>query len=337
MANYSGSTHDILHYIENPFKYTLMFLPKHAQSIIDQSIRSEVEPLKGKTDKISTGTVDIWYEYFSADGPAHGTIILIMGLANDALTWPDDFIDMLRAGGYDVIRFDNRDVGMSTWVSDWNKSNAYDLSHMAKDTIVLMDQLGLHSAHLVGVSMGGMIAQTIAIHYPERVLSMTSMMSSGDTNDKSVPQADKWMIAKFLMAEMRYRIKSSEENMIKRQLTAWHLLRGDQDYDINIKNTAETVLRNLRLRNGYNPNASNRQLAAIYRSGSRYDQLKSLDTPTLIIHGINDPLLRIEHGYKCAEVIPDAQYLWIDQMGHTLPDIHFKEIVDAILLRLETI
>jgi pimeloyl-ACP methyl ester carboxylesterase len=286
---------------------------------------------------ISTGDVDIWYEYLAAKSEKKGTLLLIMGLANDALTWPDDFIDLLRVGGYDVIRFDNRDVGMSTWVTDWDKSNQYDLSHMADDTITLMNHLNLEKAHLVGVSMGGMIAQTVAINYPDRVLSMTSMMSSGDTKDKSVPQADKWMIAKFLLAEVRYRMRLTEENMIKRQLTAWHLLRGDQDYEINIKNTAETVLKNLRYRNGYNPKASKQQLAAIYNSGSRYDALKKIQTPTLIVHGINDPLLKIEHGYKCAEVIPDAQFLWVDQMGHTLPDKHFNEIVDAILLRMESI
>lgn len=314
-----------------------MFLPKHAQPIIDQVLQSEVSPLKGKTNVISTGDVDIWYEYLEAKSDKKGTVLLIMGLANDALTWPDDFIDLFRENGYDVIRFDNRDVGMSTWINDWSKSNSYTLNHMAEDTIALMDQLSLDSVHLVGVSMGGMIAQSMAIHHPDRVLSMTSIMSSADTQDKSVPQADKWMIAKFLLAEVRYKINLTEENMIKRQLTAWHLLRGDQDYEINIKSTAETVLKNLRNRKGYNPNAAKQQLLAINQSGSRTEQLKSLNTPTLIIHGINDPLLRVEHGYKCAELIPDAQFLWIDRMGHTLPDIHFKEVVEATILRMESI
>jgi pimeloyl-ACP methyl ester carboxylesterase len=259
-----------------------------------------------------------------------------MGLANDSLTWPDAFIDLLRNKGYDVIRFDNRDVGMSTWMNNKPNEKQYDLDDMADDAIAVMDHLALENAHIVGVSMGGMIGQTMSIKYPNRVKSLSTMMSSGYPQDNALPKADKWIIAKFLYAQARYGLSKTEEGKIRLQLIAWHLLRGKEKYDINIADTARTVLKNIRHRRGYNPKASRQQLSAIYKSGSRYEKLKDLFVPTLVIHGKGDPLVRIEHGYKCAEIIPNAQSLWIEGMGHTLPEKYFKEIVEAIDLRINS-
>lgn len=312
-------------------------LPAHAQSIITEVLNSEITPLKGTTGLAHNGNIEIWYEYLPAHTIKKGTILLIMGLANDSLTWPDAFIDILCAEGYDVVRYDNRDVGQSTWIHDWQSRTTYTLNDMAQDGIAVMDHLGLQSAHIVGVSMGGMIGQTMAILYPNRIASLSSIMSTGDSQDKSMPSPNKWIIAQYFYSLLRYGIFKNEENTVKRMLIAWHLLRGDQQYEIDIKERTEVVLRNMRLRNGYNSKAGKQQLAAIYKSGSRYDQLKQLDVPTLVIHGLNDPLIPVEHGYKCAQIIPEAQSLWVDNMGHTLPGIHYTKIADALFLRMESI
>lgn len=312
-------------------------LPKKADPIITRLLQSEIPLILHHTGYAEHENIKLWYEYLPATTLKKGTIVLVMGLANDSLTWPDKFINLLRDKGYDIVRHDNRDVGMSTWMDNWSNDQAYTLDDMAADTIAVMDHLGLHQAHIVGVSMGGMIGQTLAIRYPERILSLSSLMSSGYTQDSTLPKADKWIITKFLYAQLRYGLSNSEESKVRLQLIAWHLLRGAEKYEINIKDTAATVLKNLRHRRGYNKKASRQQLVAIYRSGSRYDQLSKLNVPTLIVHGKGDPLVRVEHGYRCAELIPGAQSLWIEGMGHTLPEKLFGIIADAIDHRIETV
>lgn len=312
-------------------------LPQSADPIIKEVINSEVPLILQSTGFAEHKGIQLWYECLPAIGAKKETILLIMGLANDSLTWPDAFIALLRNKSYDIVRFDNRDVGMSTWIDKDSNGKLYDLNDMADDAVAVMDHLALENVHVVGVSMGGMIGQTMAIKYPDRVKSLSTMMSSAYPQDSELPKADKWMIAKFLYAQARYGLSKTEESRVRLQLIAWHLLRGAEKYDINIADTARTVLKNLRHRRGYNPRASRQQLSAIYKSGSRYEKLKDILVPTLVIHGKGDPLVRIEHGYKCAELIPKAQTLWIEGMGHTLPELHFEKIVDAIDQRIQTV
>lgn len=307
-------------------------LPDNTDTIIDNVLNSKLpELVKGKSGYVVSDSYKIWYESIAQKNLSKGAILLFMGMATDALGWPQTFVEKFVNSGYQVIRYDYRGTGLSDWIEDWQQK-PYSLADLAKDAEVILDTLKIREAHLVGLSLGGMVAQEFAINNPDRTLSLTSIMSSGDIADKALPKVSKNVEFNFIKIGIRYGLFQSEENTIKLILSAKVILRGDAKYDIDVKGTAEQVLYNLRKRNGYNPDASKQHEDAAKRSGSRYDKLKDLHIPVLIIHGINDPLVPIEHSKKLAAVIPNSKTKWFNNMGHDLPPYLIDSISKEILL-----
>jgi pimeloyl-ACP methyl ester carboxylesterase len=278
--------------------------------------------------------IDICYEIF---GDANAEpMFLIMGLGAQMIHWDDDFCAQLAARGFRVIRFDNRDIGKSSRLAGGKRLTAvellklrflkipvaapYKLLDMAEDTTSLMDALGIQSAHLVGASMGGMIAQEIAISFPQRVRSLTSIMST--TGNPKVPPPTREASA-MLMAPP----PATKEEYFVRFAQTWKILRAGsfpEDEALDRSRAERTYER------GLNPAGVGRQLRAILASGNRKERLRSVKAPTLVIHGTVDPLVRPEGGKDTAASIPGAKLLMIKGMGHALPIPMWPQIIDAI-------
>ena len=278
--------------------------------------------------------IDICYEIFG-DGNAE-PMFLIMGLGAQMVIWDDAFCEKLAARGFRVIRFDNRDIGQSSKMHGGKRLTPfellklrlfripvdapYKLSDMAQDTIALMDTLGIRSAHLVGASMGGMIAQEIAITFPERVRSLTSIMST--TGDPRLPGPTREAAA-LLMAPP----PKTRDEYIERFAKTWKMLRVGsfpEDEAIDRARAERTFSR------GLNPAGVGRQLRAILASGSRRPRLHVVKAPTLVIHGTVDPLVNPAGGKDTAASIPNAKLMMIEGMGHALPLRMWPDIIDAI-------
>ena len=278
--------------------------------------------------------IELCYEIFG-DAEAE-PMLLIMGLGAQMIHWDDDFCRQLAARGFRVIRFDNRDIGQSSKLTGGKRLGAvellkmrflkipvaapYKLHDMAKDVIGLMDTLGIKSAHLVGASMGGMIAQEVAISFPQRVRSLTSIMST--TGDPKLPQATREATA-VLMAPPPV----TKEEYFVRFAQTWKVLRVGsfpQDEALDRSRAERTYAR------GLNPAGVGRQLRAVLASGSRKKLLAAVKAPTLVIHGTVDPLVRPESGKDTAASIPGAKLLLIEGMGHALPIPMWPQIIDAI-------
>lgn len=311
-------------------------LPSNTDEIISQVLTSELpEIFRGKTGYAQSGDIEIWYESVEPETESKGAILLVAGIASDSVGWPPQFLAALASAGYQVIRFDNRGTGMSDWLENWDSNHPYTLNDMANDGIAVLDALGIEKAHVVGVSMGGMIAQQMTINYPDRVLSLTSIMSSGNVSDPTLPPISTDVAQEFIIVGVKYGMINSERNTIKLHIASRIILRGDASYAIDVKTIAEQVLYSLRERRGFNPQASPQQQAAVLASGSRYDKLRTIDAPTLIIHGQSDPFIPIEHGQKCADLVPNADTLWVEGMGHDLPDVYVADIVEKMIMNFQ--
>jgi len=278
--------------------------------------------------------IDICYEIFGE--PTAEPMLLIMGLGAQMVLWDDAFCEQLAARGFRVIRFDNRDIGQSGKMTGGKRltplellklrflkipvAAPYKIIDMARDTTGLMDVLGIKSAHLVGASMGGMIAQEIAISFPQCVRSLTSIMST--TGNPKVPGPTKEAAA-MLMAPP----PATKEEYFARFAQTWKILRVGsfpEDEALDPSRAARIFSR------GLNPAGVGRQLRAILASGSRKARLSSVTAPTLVIHGTVDPLVRPEGGIDTAASIPGAKLLMIEGMGHAIPIPMWPQIIGAI-------
>jgi pimeloyl-ACP methyl ester carboxylesterase len=278
--------------------------------------------------------IDICYEIFGDTGAE--PMLLIMGLGAQMVLWDDPFCEQLAARGFRVIRFDNRDIGQSSKLSGGKRltpmellklrflkipvAAPYRLRDMAEDTIGLMDALGIKSAHLVGASMGGMIAQEIAILFPQRVRSLTSIMST--TGNPRIPPPTR-AAAALLMAPP----PTTKDEYLTRFAQTWKMLRvGSFPED-----EATDRARGERcFERGLSPAGVGRQLRAILASGSRKERLHMVKAPTLVIHGTVDPLVHPAGGKDTAASIPGAKLLMIEGMGHAIPIPMWPEIIGAI-------
>ena len=283
---------------------------------------------------VRTNGIELCYEIFGkADAEP---LLLIMGLGAQMIHWDDEFCAQLAARGFRVIRFDNRDIGKSTRMTGGKKLTAfeliklrllgtpvaapYKLSDMAADVVGLMDALNIASAHIVGASMGGMIAQEIAMRYPQRVRTLTSIMSS--TGNPRLPQPTREAGA-LLMAPP----PATYEDYLARYAQTWKLLRGGSFPEEEAKDRARAERAFSR---GLNPAGVGRQLRAVLASGNRKPRLHSVKAPTLVIHGTVDPLVRPEAGRDTAASIPGAKLMMVEGMGHALPIPMWPQIIDAI-------
>lgn len=276
--------------------------------------------------------VDIYYEtYGDADGVP---LVLVAGLASQLVTWPPDLVAAFGDRGFQVIVYDNRDAGLSTKVASDGQpvlprifaalkgetvAAPYLLHDMAADAIAVLDAVGQPSANFFGVSMGGMIVQQIAIDFPDRVRSLTSVMSS--TGDRDVGQPHPG-IAKVLYEPA----PTERAAYIEQQVEVSRMIGSPSDFDEAwARRKAE-----LQYDRGIAPDGTARQMLAIVASGSRTGALGQLSIPALVIHGESDPLVDISGGRRTAEAIPGAELLILPGMGHDLPASQWSPIIDAV-------
>ena len=281
------------------------------------------------TTIVPVNGIEIAYETFGS--PADPTVLLVMGLGTQMLAWPDEFCGQLADRGLHVVRFDNRDVGLSTHLHDAPTPNlaaamagdystaAYRLDDMAADTIGLLDALGIDAAHLVGASMGGMIAQTVAIRHPGRVRSLTSIMSTpGPAAGAPSPAAR----SALFMPPPRNRDEAAEAALRVFRIIGSPGYRRDEDA------LAELARRSFD--RAHDPLGVSRQMVAILASGDRTAALSDVRVPTLVIHGTDDPLIGFDGGQATADAIPGATLLAFPGMGHDLPRPLWHPIIDAL-------
>lgn len=273
------------------------------------------------------------YETFGE--PSDPAILLIMGLGAQMIEWDERFCDALVGRGFHVIRFDNRDVGESTWLdtpgfdpgsvalailSGEEVEVPYLLADMADDAAGLLDHLGIEAAHVVGASLGGMIAQSVAVGHPHRVRSLVSIMSTTGDPDVGQPEPE----VALALIEPR---PAEGEAAIAATVEIVRLISCAEHFDeAKVRARAQAALAR-----GINPLGTARQLIAMLASGSRSDALSRLAMPALVVHGRQDPLVAFSGGERTASVIPGAEFVAIDDMAHDLPEVHWGTLIDRII------
>jgi pimeloyl-ACP methyl ester carboxylesterase len=285
-------------------------------------------------ERVNVGEVELVYE--SIGDPGDPTMLLVMGLGMQLINWDREFCEGLAGRGLRVIRFDNRDAGLSTKIdapvpnvmramAGFRINAPYLLDDMAADSFGLLDQLGIERAHVTGVSMGGMIAQTMAITRPERVLSLGSMLSTTGDRRVGTPKLRVWSV-------LMRRAPQERDAYIDYFVRVFRMI-GSPRYPVDEERmrerAAETYDR------CHHPAGTARQLAAILASGSRTSALRQLDVPTVVVHGKNDPLVPFRAGAATARAIPGAELVAIPGMGHDLPHELWPRITDALVANSE--
>jgi pimeloyl-ACP methyl ester carboxylesterase len=281
----------------------------------------------------NVGPAKLNIAYERIGNPDAPPLLLIHGLGAQLIGWPDGFCSALVERGLQVIRFDNRDVGRSSHISDAPapdlpavlrgdlSSVSYTLSDMAADTIGLLDVLGIDSAHLVGASMGGAIAQTVAIEHPERVRSLTSIMST--TGDMKVGQAT----SETMKALFGGPPAVTRQDVINRQIRAFSVV-GSPGFPTERKLVVASA--ELAYDRGYDPIGLARQAIASVASGDRTKPLQHINLPTLVIHGLDDVMCDVSGGRATATAIPKSELVLIKGMGHNLPQGLWSEFAQHI-------
>jgi pimeloyl-ACP methyl ester carboxylesterase len=277
--------------------------------------------------------LELCYQTFGAE--TDPPLLLIMGLGAQMIVWDDGFCEALAARGYLVTRFDNRDIGKSTKIDvrppDLMKlmfgrqpgqpiAAPYLLRDMAADAIGLLNVLGARDAHIVGASMGGMIAQELAIHWPHRVKTLTSIMST--TGDPSLPPPKPEALGIFMAPPPR-----TPQEYIEANVKTWRFLRNGEFPEEEPRDRARATRAAGR---GFEPEGGARQMVATLASGSRKAALRNVKAPTLVIHGSDDPLVPLTSGEDTARSISNAKLVVIDRMGHTLPRAVWPRVIDEI-------
>ena len=265
------------------------------------------------------GAVEINYESFGDDGAP--TVLLINGLGSQMTRWPEAFCALLTAQGYRAVRFDNRDTGKSTW---FKPGDSYSLSDMAADGMAVLDALGVEKAHVAGVSMGGMIAQLTAIEHPDRVLSLTSIMSATGAQGTLDPKPEAGATLTAVPPDPSTSYEAYLDHGVASATTI-----GSPGYPwpegaLRARVAAEYA-------RAFNPTGSARQMGAIRGDGDRTERLGKLKIPTVVLHGADDPLVQLAGGEATARAIPGSELRVIPGMGHDMPPALYDIFLDAIL------
>jgi pimeloyl-ACP methyl ester carboxylesterase len=281
------------------------------------------------------GNIEICYETFG--DPSNPAMLLIMGLGTQMLAWHEDFCNGLAERGFFVIRHDNRDIGRSTRLDGaktptlWQllrrdpRGAAYTLADMANDSVGVLDHLGIERAHIVGASMGGMIAQRIAIDHRQRALSLVSIMSNTGSFWTGQPALSMYA---FLLRPA----PNERSAFVEHAINNFTRLNGS-GFEIHVEDLRDIASR--AYDRGHNPKGSLRQLAAIVADRDRSPMLHTLRIPALVIHGTEDRLVRPSGGRATAKAIPGARLLMIEGMGHGLPRGVWPQLIDAITANAE--
>jgi pimeloyl-ACP methyl ester carboxylesterase len=275
-------------------------------------------------------------EYVTDGDRSHPALLLVMGLGAQLITWPAGFVDQLRRRGFFLVRFDNRDSGLSTkfeglpdiaaLFSGTDLSSApYRVEDMADDAAALLDELGIDTAHVVGVSMGGMITQALVINHPERFLTATSIMST--TGDRSVgaPTGE-------AMTALLRPVATSREDAIDASVEGSRVI-GSPAYPTDVGLLRERAAA--AYDRSFCPEGTARQLGAILGSPDRTEGLHGVRIPFLVVHGEADPLVTPSGGAATAAAVPGSELITIPGMGHDLPEALWSTIVDAIVATTE--
>ncbi|WP_426014055.1 alpha/beta hydrolase [Caulobacter sp. DWR2-3-1b2] len=285
--------------------------------------------------KVRANGIEIEYEVFGPEGGA--ALLLIMGLGQQLTRWSMSLVDQLVAEGYRVIRYDNRDIGLSSGfdhaptpdlpavfaalMQGQDPGAPYLLSDMADDAAGLLDALGVARAHVAGVSMGGMIGQMLAARHPSKVLSLVSVMST--TGNPAVPPATPEAQAALFARPTATDLDSLTEHALKAQIAiqspAWP-----------VDPETERPLLRAAIQRANHPAGVLRQMIAVIASGDRREALKTITAPTVVLHGAADPLVNVEGGRDTAATIPGAELRIIEGMGHDLPTAVHDAFVDAV-------
>lgn len=278
--------------------------------------------------KVNANGIDI--EYVTDGDPADRPLLLVMGLGAQLITWPQGFVDRLRDKGYYVIRFDNRDSGLSTKFEGVPEITAlfggdtssapYRIENMADDAAALLTELGLSKVHVVGASLGGMITQALTIHHQDRLLSACSIMSTTGNRAVGAPTGE-------AVTALLRPIATSREEAIEASVAGSKVI-GSPAYPAD-----EQVLRDRAAAaydRSYCPEGTARQLAAVLASSDRTEGLHGVELPFLVLHGEADPLVTLSGGQATAEAVPGAKLITYPGMGHDLPEALWNEIIDAI-------
>jgi len=284
--------------------------------------------------RASVGQVELVYE--TIGDPSDPALLLVMGLGMQLIHWDREFCEGLAERGFQVIRFDNRDAGLSTKIdapvpnvmramAGLRIQAPYLLSDMADDSFGLLDHLELERAHVVGVSMGGMIAQTMAIRRPERVLSLGSMLSTPGDRRVGTPKLRVWSV-------LMRRAPQDRDAYIEYFVRVFRMI-GSPGYRVDDERMREQAAATYD--RCHYPAGTARQLGAILASGSRTAALRRLDVPTVVIHGRSDPLVPFRAGVATARAIPGAELIAIPGMGHDLPRELWPRFTDALAKNAE--
>jgi pimeloyl-ACP methyl ester carboxylesterase len=267
------------------------------------------------------GDCEIYYE--TIGDPADPALLLVNGLGSQSINYKTEWCEMFAARGLYVIRFDNRDVGLSTGFDGaptGAQGEAYSISDMAADALAVLDAEGIDRAHVLGVSMGGMIVQTLAIEHPERLLSMTSVMST--TGEPDVGQA----------APEAFALLTAPPAADREAYVASHIaglrLWGSPEFADEARWRADAEVAFDR---AFRPAGTARQFLAIRAGGSRAEALPKVAVPTLVIHGDKDTLIDASGGRRTAELIPGARFELIEGMGHDYPPQLWERLVDLVV------
>jgi pimeloyl-ACP methyl ester carboxylesterase len=283
--------------------------------------------------RVGTNGIEIEYKTFGEPHDQRGSpLVLVTGFSQQLIRWDERFCALLAARGFFVVVFDNRDAGLSTKMDGASWPNlpaifsgdtstlAYTIDEMADDTAGLIHSVAGGSAHVVGLSMGGMIVQSLAIRHASRVRSLTSIMST--TGNREVGRASPEAMSALMMPASKDREKNIENSV-----AAWRVIRSP-GYPFDEDAVRAFVTRAYDRR--YCPEGSLRQAAAILAQRDRTDDLRRVTVPTLVIHGADDPLIHVSGGQATADAVPGAQLLVIPGMGHDMPEPLWGLIVDAI-------
>jgi pimeloyl-ACP methyl ester carboxylesterase len=284
--------------------------------------------------KASTNNIEIEYETFG--DPSSKPLLLIMGIEAQMIYWPEEMCETLANRGFYVIIFDNRDTGLSTKFEEAGLPNweeiypklamgesidvPYTLEDMADDSVGLLDHLNIDKAHICGVSLGGMIAHTIAFRHPTRVLSLTSIMSA-------TGNPDFWPDPEFMQKFSRFTLPTEREANIEEMVKRERLRYGTFPFDEERAREYYTKAYD----RSFNPQGGDRHMGAVVAAGNIKPTLKSIKAPTLVIHGKEDLMVPKEGGIDVADGIPGAELLLIDGMGHSFPPEVIPQIIDAII------
>ena len=265
---------------------------------------------------VETNGVRLWYE--DRGESTSPPVVLVMGATASAIAWPEELLDALARAGYRVVRFDNRDIGLSTHID--YAAHPYSLEDMATDAAGLLDALGITSAHFVGASMGGMISQLMALNHPERVRSLGLLITTpGPVDDRLSPTSED-------VLSIATRPATTDAEVAQRGVDMWRVLTGSRfPFD-------ETLYRDLAARDsarGTNPNSGH--ALAVFSSPSRIDALANVRVPTLIVHGTDDPILPYDHAEALAKAITGATLVTWEGVGHELPAPLLPELTTLLL------